>query len=286
MSKLPSYSSDDLLWQHIKTVPAFRALLRSVEARYFRCLELREPVLDIGCGDGHFARYASDSPLTAGIDPWRGPLKKARRTLAHQLVIQGLGNKLPFSDGHFATVISNSVLEHIEEVQPVLAEASRVLRTNGRLIITVPSHYFTQQLGGAMLLEKLRFHRLANTYRLSFNKISRHAHTDPPEKWAERLAATGFVIQHWQYYFSKSALHQLELGHIQGLPSALIHALTGSWIVAPWRSNLFLTERWLRPYYDEKAPSEGTMILIVARKVENAPASAVLPDPDPLDIRC
>lgn len=284
MAKLPSSSTDDLLWQHLKSLPAFRALLRSVEARYFRCLELKEPVLDIGCGDGHFAHYASDRPLTVGVDPWWGPLKKARRASAHQLVMQGLGNKLPFSDGIFATIISNSVLEHIEEVQPVLTEARRVLQADGRLIITMPSHFFTQQLGGAMLLERLRFHRLANTYRLSFNKIARHAHTDPPEVWAERLAAAGFVIQRWQYYFSKSALHQLELGHVQGLPSALIHALTGSWVVAPWRSNLFLTERWLRPYYDEKAPSDGTMILITAGRAENATASAVLPDPDPLDI--
>jgi hypothetical protein len=148
----------------------------------------------------------------------------------------------------------------------------------------MPCHFFTKQLGGAMLLERLRFHRLAHTYRRSFNKIARHAHTDPPEEWAERLAGAGFVIQRWQYYFSKSALHQLELGHIQGLPSAVIHAITGSWIVAPWRSSLFLTERWLRPYYDEKTSPQGTMILIVARKVKNGPVSAVLPDPDPLNI--
>lgn len=277
--------ADDLLWRHVKTVPAFRALLRAVEARYYKHLEVRDPILDLGCGDGHFAQMAFEKPLAAGIDPWWRPLQKAQRTNSYRLMAQCSGARLPFRSNYFSSVISNSVLEHIVDVQAVLLEANRVLRPGGNLIMTVPSQYFTEYLGGALLFERLGLRFLANSYRRFFNRIARHAHTDSPKKWATRLAVAGFAVEQWQYYFSTKALHVLELGHVQGLPSAVLQLLTGHWILAPWRSNLRLTEAWLRPYYEEEQPSQGTMILILARKVSTEPTDITLPPPNPLLIR-
>ena len=57
----------------------------------------------------------------------------------------------------------------------------------------------------------------------------------------------------------------------------LLHFLTGHWILAPWKSSLRFTERWLRPYYEETAPQSGVMTLIVARKVSTNPVSAAVP---------
>ncbi len=277
---------DDLLWRHLKTLPAFRALLRAVEARYMRHLDIPGPILDLGCGDGHFAGMAFDQALAAGVDPWWGPLTKARRAGIYHLSVQAQGHALPFDDGSFASVISNSVLEHIPDVQPVLHEAARVLRPGGRLVLTTPSHLFSEQLGGAALLRPLG---LDDAYRRFFNRISRHAHTDPPEVWAERLARAGFAVERWQYYFSIEALRALELGHLHGAPSALLNFLTGQWIVAPWRENLRFTEQWLRPYYDEQAPAGGAYLLFVARKA-GPPLAADgsiemrLPAPRPLPV--
>ncbi|RMH01538.1 MAG: methyltransferase domain-containing protein, partial [Chloroflexi bacterium] len=274
-------NGDDLLWRHLKTVPAFRALLRAVEARFYQHISLPEPVLDLGCGDGHFAQMTFARPLMAGIDPWWGPLQKARRTGMYQLVVQGMGDRMPFPNGAFASIVSNSVLEHIPDVQSVLNEAARVLQINGRFVMTMPSHYFTAYLGGAQFFESLGLPALAERYRQFFNFISRHAHTDPPEQWAERLAQAGFQVERWQYYFSRSALRALEWGHVQGVPAAIMHALTGHWIVAPWESSLHRTEQWVRPFYDEPAGGEGAYILIIARKVANHPIPAHLPEERP-----
>ncbi len=35
------------------------------------------PVLDLGCGDGHFVTTAFDHPIDVGIDPWQGPVRQA-----------------------------------------------------------------------------------------------------------------------------------------------------------------------------------------------------------------
>lgn len=72
-------TTDDLLWQQLKTLPAFRALLRAVEARFYSYVDLPEPLLDIGCGDGNFAQLALPGRrITAGIDPWWRPLQQGR----------------------------------------------------------------------------------------------------------------------------------------------------------------------------------------------------------------
>lgn len=280
-------ATDDLLWQQLKTLPAFRALLRAVEARFYPQIELPDPILDVGCGDGNFAQVALPGRrITAGIDPWWRPLNKAVRAGNFELPLQALGDNLPFADSYFASAFSNSVLEHIPDLQPVLNEVSRVLRPGARFLITTPSHLFTEYLGGAAFFQQLRLNGMAERYQRFFNFISRHAHTDSPQTWAQRLATAGFAIERWQYYFSRDALRALEAGHVQGLPSAALHALTGNWIVAPWRSSLGPTERWVRPYYEEEPSMDGgAYLLFVARKESNSPIKPHLPAADPLPVR-
>lgn len=279
-------TNDDLLWRQLKSLPAFRALLRAVEARFYAYIPLPEPTLDVGCGDGHFAAMTFPGrTLTAGIDPWWGPLRKAVQSGKYGLPIRAMGNNLPFGDATFASAFSNSVLEHIPDIQPVLDEVGRVLRPGARFVITTPSQYFTEFLGGAAFFERLRLSGLAASYRRLFNRISRHTHTDSPETWSARLAQAGFAIERWQYYFSREALRALEIGHVQGLPSAAMHALTGHWIVAPWESSLRPTERWVRPFYEEDAALDGgAYLLLVARKMANGPIEATLPPPRPLPV--
>jgi hypothetical protein len=150
----------------------------------------------------------------------------------------------------------------------VLNEAARVLRPGGKLIVTFPSDSFTANLGGAQWLERIGLRRLAERYRHGFNAIARHAHTDPPQRWRSRLENAALVVEHWQPYFSVPALHALELGHYLGLPSFLCHLFSRRWIVAPWRGSLYFTERWLRPFFEERLgeSQDGTMLLFVAQK--------------------
>lgn len=280
-SSVGTTTDDDLLWRQLKTIPAFRGLLRAVESRFYQQLALEAPILDVGCGDGHFAQMSFDQPLDVGIDPWWNPLKKGQRSGMYQLVLQGMGDTMPFPDHFFSTVISNSVLEHIPDVQSVLNEIGRVLKVDGRLVITVPSHWFTEFLGGAAFFEKLGAEGVAEQYRRFFNRISRHAHTDSAEVWAERLARAGFVVERWQYYFSKEALRALEWGHVQGVPAAISHALTGHWILGPYESNLKRTEQWVRPFFEEPFPDQGAYIFFVARKVSDGDVPAFLPTAQP-----
>jgi ubiquinone/menaquinone biosynthesis C-methylase UbiE len=113
----PGDQAKDYLWLNLRDLPYFRAILRAVEARFYQDFKLPQPVLDVGCGDGHFASIAFDQPLDVGIDPWGGPIRQAARLGGYRSLVQADGGKMPFPDSYFASAVSNSVLEHIPHVE-------------------------------------------------------------------------------------------------------------------------------------------------------------------------
>jgi SAM-dependent methyltransferase len=248
-----------------------------MEARFYRdLLPLADPVLDVGCGDGHFASLAFPRALAAGIDPAASSLVEAREHGAHVVLARSVGEALPFGDGTFATVISNSVLEHIPDVDPVLAEVARVLRRPtsgngkevGRFIFCAPSDHFTEFLFFSALLDRMRLKGLARAYERYFNRISRHHHCIGPEEWRERLRQAGLKLTGFFYYFSERAHHALDLGHYVGVPNLIAKRLTGRWVLFPSHRNpvLAATERWLRPLYEEPLPEVGAYLFLVAER--------------------
>lgn len=260
--------TDDLLWRNLKDLPAFRGLLRAVEARFYQDIALPEPTLDLGCGDAHFASVAFDHPLTAGVDPWTAPLAEARRLrpTAYRLLSQADGAALPFPDNHFASAVSNSVLEHIPVLEPVLAEVARVLKPGAPFVFCSPSDYFLPFLSIAGALHRLGLSGPARAYEAFFNRISRHHHCDGPEVWRMRLEAAGFKVERHWYYFSMGALQTLEWWHYWGLPALMTKSLTGRWLLSPTQANLALTEKWMRPFYEEPLPEKGAYLFVIARK--------------------
>jgi len=262
-------SDEDLLWAHLREVPAFRALLRSVEARFYRNLPLPGPVLDLGCGDGHFASLALSGLAPVGVDLSAGALREAVRRRVYRAVVRADATHLPFRPGVFGTVVSNSVLEHIPGVEAVLAEVSRVLKPGGGLVFTVPSEHFTCYLSVGRILERLGLGRLAAAYRRFFNRISRHVTCQGPDWWADRLRAVGLEPVEYHYYFSPGATALLEWGHLYGLPALGFKKLVGRWILAPWAWSLWPVARVLRRYYLESPAETGAYFFMVAAKPES-----------------
>jgi len=71
--------------------------------------------------------------------------------------------------------------------------------------------------------------------------------------------------RHW-YYFSRDALSTLEWGHYFGAPALAAKKLTGRWVIAPARWNLWLTDRLVRRYYEEPLPVRGAYLFFIAHR--------------------
>ncbi|NPV77015.1 MAG: class I SAM-dependent methyltransferase [Anaerolineae bacterium] len=258
---------NDFLWEQLRDLPYFRALLRAVEARSYQQFEFPAPLLDMGCGDGHFAAAAFKRPIDVGIDPWYGPLRQAARRGSYRMVVYGFGNWLPFPDGYFGGCISNSVLEHIPDVDAVLKEIARVLKPGGLFIFCVPNHQFLGNLSVSSFLDRIRLRFLGDAYRRFFNWISRHHHCDAPEVWQNRLSKAGFQVERWWHYFSPEAFHVLEWGHYLGLPALASHFLLGRWILSPTKWNLAITRAIVQRFYDELPEQpQGSYTFYVTRR--------------------
>jgi SAM-dependent methyltransferase len=259
-------SKRDFLWLNLRDLPYFRAMLRAVEAGFYQEFELQRPVLDVGCGDGHFASVAFASPLDVGIDPWGGPIHQASRLGGYRCLVQGDGGKMPFPDGYFGSALSNSVLEHIPHVQSVLAETQRVLKPGALFLFCVPNPGYLGELSIPRWLRRFGLHSPGKFYTEWFRRMSRVQHAETPEVWQTWLEAAGFRLERWWHYFSPGAMRVLEWGHYFGAPTLLPHALTGRWILVPRRWNLALTERWVRPYTQIRPDPQGVFTFYVARK--------------------
>jgi len=267
----------DFLYFHLRDLPYFRALLRSVEATFYQTLDrsaeplraersgrsgsrrsLPAPTLDLGCGDGHFASLTFDRPIDIGLDPCHRLIHEAGRRDAYRLLVEADGGAMTFPDGYFASAFSNSVLEHIPHVEQVLAETARVLRPGAPFVFCVPNPRYLSEL----CLSRV----FGRGYTAWFRRISRVEHADEPQVWQARLKGAGFRLLRWWHYFSPSAMRVFEWGHYFGLPSLVTKELAGKWILAPTKWNLWLTEKFVRRYAEAREEEQGTFTFYVARK--------------------
>ena len=259
--------SSEYLWRNLKEMPYFRSILRAVEGSYYQNFDLSGKVLDIGSGDGHFADVTFDKKLEVGLDPWMDFNAHHARYNGHQYLVRADGSQIPFEAQYFDVIVSNSVLEHIENVQDVLNDIGRVLKKNGQFLFCVPNTKAFDELSIAKFFEKIHMKKFADLYRKWFQKISLTFNADMPDTWQKRLQEAGFEIENYWHYFSPRSLKALEWGHYYGLPSAIIHKITGRWILLSSKWNLLLTFKHCRKFIDNSPIENGTYTFYVAKKI-------------------
>jgi SAM-dependent methyltransferase len=88
-------------------------------------------LLDVGCGHKPWERVFAPR-VTEHVGLEREGARGARADVVYD------GDRMPFGDGAFDTVLSNQVLEHVPDPRALWAEMVRVLAPGGRLIVTVP----------------------------------------------------------------------------------------------------------------------------------------------------
>lgn len=266
MTELSKTDIERICSQQLFHLPYFRGMLRAVEQSFYEQEELEEPIYDLGAGDGHFAWALFKNQNVIGVDPWWQPLMEAKARKVYPLLVQSEGARAPILSGSCSSAISNSVLEHIPDVQPVLDEVARVLKPGGKFYFAVPNQRFITDLWGMKVLSSLGLKRSAVKYSLFFNKIARHVNLDPPEVWLERLKKAGFdQVEYW-HYFPRKAMHKLERGHATGLPNLLWKKLFGKWVLFKNRKNPFIPFDEVAHLVENPYDDEGTCTFYIARR--------------------
>jgi SAM-dependent methyltransferase len=110
-------------------------------------------VLDVGCGEGQVARRMTAlGASVTGVDPTVAQITVARERGGGPVYARADAGALPFADAAFDGVIMCLVLEHIVEMEPVVADMARVLRAGGRFVLML-NHPLLQAPGSGWVID-------------------------------------------------------------------------------------------------------------------------------------
>jgi ubiquinone/menaquinone biosynthesis C-methylase UbiE len=251
--------------RYLRIGPLALALWRSVEAKHLSRVELKHPILDLGCGFGEFAVAFADEQIDMGIDINSRDLYVAAKTKKYKNLALADARDLPFADNTYASIFSISTLEHIENSDKVLKEAYRVLKPGGIIFLTLE----TDEVDGATfyrpLLKKMKLGGLSEFASDRYNALFHRQTLLPKNVWRKKMEKAGFQVETFQDIISHEVNRLFDIWLITAWPSMLFKPFIGKRVVfRPKFMEDMLTKRFLK--YVAKEETEGTNLLIIAKK--------------------
>jgi 2-polyprenyl-3-methyl-5-hydroxy-6-metoxy-1,4-benzoquinol methylase len=145
---MPSRAYHESLWEGVPEglapvdVRLREAFLLEQVASVSGRSDRRLRVLDIGCGEGHFAAALSRGGAeVVAVDVAEEPLKRVRARYP-ELDVRLVEPEapLPLEDASFDVVWAGETIEHIADTSQWLSQVRRVLRSGGLLLLSTPDH--------------------------------------------------------------------------------------------------------------------------------------------------
>lgn len=235
---LPKPSAADLepfIQAYLASRPLFYAFIRPQEAYLFSAYSryLQPPILDFGCGDGFFASLiVPPQTIAVGLDVENSRINENPPQSPYKQLLVYDGRRIPQPSGHFHTIISNCVFEHLPDLSGNLREMWRLLKPGGHLLTTVMSSTWEENLLGD------RF--LGTTYRQSMRRRQVHINLFSTAEWDQHYTQAGFIIKRCIGYLHLKPSRFNELGHYVALPSLVSYRLFKRWVLWP---------AWYRPVH-------------------------------------
>ena len=186
------------------------ALLRAIEIDVLAKSSVPEGLgLDLGCGDGILTdilfKQMKRTPRLVGVDPDPLETEAARKYAFYEQIHTCGGDSIPVNADTFDYVISNSVLEHIPDLEPVIAEVSRVLKPGGTFFFTVPVPQFRENMVGSWLPGASR-----EKYLRDLDKRLVHLNYLSDDDWRAIAARHGLTVTHVTGYIGRKTTRRWE----------------------------------------------------------------------------
>jgi ubiquinone/menaquinone biosynthesis C-methylase UbiE len=182
-----SYDADDWAGRFLRT--RLEAVLRALG-------DGPGNVLDAGMGGGRLAAALDEHGWTVtGVDSSAKMVEVARRRLPKlaDRLLQGDLAALPFPGGSFDAAVATGALEYVGDLAHGLEELARVLRPEGRAVVSFPNYRSAHALWRRYALYPLA--RLAKrVLPLSRPAPMRPLHPISPRQFEEALDAAGFRV--------------------------------------------------------------------------------------------
>jgi SAM-dependent methyltransferase len=171
---------------------------RAWELAGYRKYHLPEPVLDVGCGDGQFFhRVFPDISDVVGVDLSERVVEAARQSGVYRAVHVAPAHALPPPTDAVASVFANCALEHMDHLDEVLAEISRVLRPRGVFLLSVVTDMFVSCAPLQSLLEACHAADAGRAAHARYESYHHLVNAFPRAEWVARCERAGFRALEW-----------------------------------------------------------------------------------------
>lgn len=258
-------SAEKYFRNYLRIGPLALALWRAVEAKYLSRVDLKRPILDLGCGFGEFAVAYADEPIDMGIDINSRDLYVASKTGRYKNLTLGDARNMPFADNSYGSIFSISTLEHIIDSDKVLKEAYRVLKPGGIIFLTIETDEVEQATFYRPFMKKIGLSKLSNYTYNAYNKLFHRETLLPKSVWRKKMEKAGFTVEIFKDIISPEVNRLFDIWLVTAWPSMLLKPFIGKRVVfRPKFAEDYLTKRYLK--YVDKEEKEGTNLLIIAKK--------------------
>ena len=189
-----AYSATSKLYPLIPSMSIWRAWELAAYRRY----TLKEPILDVGCGDGlYFKLVWPSAQEVTGIDINPASIREAEKSGVYQAIHECSAHEMPFSSESFSSAFANCSLEHMDDLPGVLRSIARVLKPGAGLLCSVVTDKQLEWSMVPLLAEVMgdaqKAQRIKSQYLTYHHQVSAFA----PEGWISQFQAAGFnVIDH------------------------------------------------------------------------------------------
>lgn len=198
-------------------------------------------ILSLGGGDGADLWHAAQDHEITVLDGSLSGVDSASRHGLKAMQVD-LEKPLPFLDNSFDVVVCKDLLEHLVSPIALAREARRVLKPDGRFVVSVPNHFYlpfrARILFGGSLVWKSLFHDHTKLYR-EWDYM--HLRFFTYRGFEEFLKLTGFVPTKRYFDFGTLA-HYTD-------PEAFHRHLTAKYTNRPLTSKAKFYFYGLRPAY-------------------------------------
>jgi ubiquinone/menaquinone biosynthesis C-methylase UbiE len=191
---LAGYDALTDIYGHVPPLIMWRAW----EVAGYRKYRLQEPVLDVGCGDGQFFRRVfPDINDVVGVDLNEGVVEAARQSRVYRAVHVAPAHRLPLPSEGVSSAFANCALEHMDHLDEVLAEISRVLRPGGAFLLSVVTDRFVSWAPLRSLLEACHAADAGRSAQARNESYHHLVNAYPLAQWVARCERAGFQAVEW-----------------------------------------------------------------------------------------
>lgn len=204
--------------EHLKGGDTYQEQVIAPQVKRLLLSQKGKPILEIGCGEGYFARLlAREGHNITGCDISPELIRRAKEQDGPISYHVSSAEKLSFAaDGIFAAVLAVLTLQNMERIEPVCLEVARVLAPRGRFIGVINHPAFripTQTSWGSDSTVGVQYRRIDSYLSARSAKIDMHPGSHGKQQftcsyhrslqdYSKALRAAGFAIMRIEEWIS------------------------------------------------------------------------------------